>query len=240
MFFNIFYYCSMIILIPGILFSIYASIRVNSTFNRYNRVASQNGSSAKTVAEMLLFKNGSNVRVTHISGQLTDNYNPETETLSLSDSTYSSNSVASVAVAAHEVGHVIQHQEEYVPLKIRTALVPVVNIGSRLALPVAIVGVILEWLSSSMGTLGSIFICLGIIMYSLASIFALVTLPVEINASRRAKKMLLDNGLITQSESKQVGSVLYAAALTYFASLLVSLLYLLRFIIIIASMRRKD
>lgn len=240
MFFNIFYYCSMIILIPGILFSIYASIRVKTTFNRYNRVSTLNGSSAKTVAEMLLFKNGSHVRVTHISGQLTDNYNPETETLSLSDSTYSSNSVASVAVAAHEVGHVIQHQEEYTPLKIRSALVPVVNFGSRLALPVAIFGVILEWLSSSMGTLGSILICVGIIMYSLASIFALVTLPVEINASRRAKKMLLENGIITSSESKQVGSVLYAAALMYFASLLVSLLYLLRFIVLIASIRRKD
>lgn len=239
MFFSILYYGSMIILIPGIIFSIYASIRVKTTFNRYNRVPTLGGSSAKTAAEILLFKNHCNVNITHVSGQLTDNYNPSNETLSLSDSTYNSNSVAAVAVAAHEVGHVVQHQEEYVPLKIRTALVPVVNIGSRLALPVAILGVIIECLSAT-GNFGSILISIGIILYSLASIFALVTLPVEINASRRAKRMLLDNGLITQSESKQVGSVLYAAALTYFASLLVSLLYLLRFIILIASVRRKD
>lgn len=239
MFFSILYYASMIILIPGIIFSIYASIRVKTTFNRYNRVPTQGGSSAKTTAEILLFKNNCHVNIARVSGQLTDNYNPSNGTLSLSDSTYNSNSVAAVAVAAHEVGHVVQHQEEYVPLKIRTALVPVVNIGSRLALPVAILGVIIEWLSAT-GNFGSILISIGVILYSLASIFALVTLPVEINASRRAKRMLLDNGLITQSESKQVGSVLYAAALTYFASLLVSLLYLLRFIILIASVRRKD
>ncbi|HBJ98149.1 MAG TPA: peptidase [Clostridiales bacterium] len=239
MVFEILYYASFIILIPGILFSVYASIRVNTTFNKYNKVPTQNNVVASDVAKMLIEKNSAPVSVQRISGNLTDNFNPQTNVLSLSDSTYSSNSVASVAVAAHEVGHVMQHQEGYKLIKFRSALVPVVNIGSRLALPFAILGVVLEYFSK-VATVGSIFIFIGIVLYSLVSIFALITLPVEINASRRAKKMLLEQGFVTDGEAKQVSSVLYAAALTYFASLTVSLLYLLRFIILIAMARKKD
>lgn len=242
MFFNIIYYGSMIILIPGIIFSLYAQIRINTTFKKYSRVQSSSNWTASDLSRMLLEKNGLNyISVQRIPGSLTDNYNPQTEILSLSESTYNSNSVASLAVAAHEVGHALQKRDNYKPLKLRSFLVPVTNVGSRLALPIAIVGIIIEWLATStMGIqAGKVIVAIGIMAYALSSIFALVTLPVELNASKRAGKMLYDSGILNSKESSQARQVLHAAALTYVASLLVSLLYLLRFIIILSQFSRK-
>lgn len=233
------YYGSLIILIPGILLSIYANFRINSTFKKYSKVSTQKGFKASDVAKMLLYnKNCNDVSVEKISGKLTDNFNPSNNILSLSDSTYNSDSVAAIGVAAHEVGHACQHNDGYFMMKLRSFLVPAVNIGSTLAFPLAILGVFIEWFSATM--FGPILIVMGIILYSLSFVFSFITLPTELNASRRAKQMLYEYGFVTKQEQKQVGSVLYAAALTYFASLIVSFLYLLRFVVIIASLRRKD
>lgn len=233
------YYGSLIILIPGILLSIYANFRINSTFKKYSKVSTQKGFKASDVAKMLLYnKNCNDVSVEKISGKLTDNFNPSNNILSLSDSTYNSDSVAAIGVAAHEVGHACQHNDGYFMMKLRSFLVPAVNIGSTLAFPLAILGVFLEWFSATM--FGPILIVMGIILYSLSFVFSFITLPTELNASKRAKQMLYEYGFVTKQEQKQVGSVLYAAALTYFASLIVSFLYLLRFVVIIASLRRKD
>ncbi len=237
MFLYFLYYGSAIILIPGIIFAIYAQFRVNSTFKKYDRVQTQNDVCANEVAQMLLDKNGCSVHVQRINGHLTDNYNPKDYTLNLSNSTYGKTSISAVGVAAHEVGHACQHHENHLLLKLRMAIVPAVNIGSMLAFPLAILGILIEYVAS-VATFGTVLIALGIVLYSLSTIFALITLPVELNASRRAEKMLTEGGYITSSERKKVRAVLSAAALTYFASLVVSLLYLLRFLIIIGRMRK--
>lgn len=242
MFFDIIYFGSMIILLPGILFSLYAQFRINSTYKKYASVKAQSNWTASDLSRMLLEKNGLNyISVQQIPGNLTDNYNPQTEILSLSQTTYSSNSVASLAVAAHEVGHALQKRDEYKPLKLRSVLVPVTNFGSRLAVPIAIIGIIIEWLATSDAIygLGKILVCVGILAYALSSIFALITLPVELDASRRAGKILYESGVLNQTETSQAKKVLHAAALTYVASLLVSLLYLFRFILILAQFTRK-
>lgn len=242
MFFYILYYGSMIILIPGIIFSIYAQIRVSTTFKRYSRVQASSNVTAAQLGRTLLDRNGLNyVSVQQVPGSLTDNYNPQTEILSLSESTYGSNSVAALAVAAHEVGHALQKRDGYKPMKLRSILVPITNFGSRLALPIAIIGLIIEWLAANSSTyqLGKTVVAIGILAYALSSIFALITLPVELNASKRAGKILYDTGILNQKETSQAKQVLHAAALTYVASLLVSLLYLLRFIVIISQFSRK-
>lgn len=242
MFFYILYYGSMIILIPGIIFSIYAQIRVSTTFKKYSRVQASSNVTAAQLGRTLLDRNGLNyVSVQQVPGSLTDNYNPQTEILSLSESTYGSNSVAALAVAAHEVGHALQKRDGYKPMKLRSILVPITNFGSRLALPIAIIGLIIEWLAANSSTyqLGKTVVAIGILAYALSSIFALITLPVELNASKRAGKILYDTGILNQKETSQAKQVLHAAALTYVASLLVSLLYLLRFIVIISQFSRK-
>lgn len=232
---------SYIIILPGILLAFYAQSKVNSTFKRFSGVRSKSNWVASDMARMLLEKNNCAVSVQRINGNLTDNYNPSTGILSLSQSTYYSDSISALGVAAHEVGHAVQHEKGYFPLKLRSALVPVVNIGSRLALPLVILGVILEWmLNAKYMAIGGTIISIGIICYSLATIFCLITLPVEINASNRAKKMLYESGVLDEYEVKQAGKVLDAAALTYFASLTVSLLYLLRFLLIVSQFRKRD
>lgn len=243
MLFYILYYGSMIILIPGIIFSIYAQIRISTTFKKYSHVQASSNMTAAQLSRMLLERNGLNyISVQQVPGSLTDNYNPQTEILSLSESTYSSNSVAALAVAAHEVGHALQKRDDYKPMKLRSILVPVTNFGSRLALPIAIIGLIIEWIATSNSGIqaGKIIVAIGILAYALTSIFALITLPVELNASRRAGKILYDTGTLNQKETSQAKQVLHAAALTYVASLLVSLLYLLRFILILSQFSRKE
>lgn len=229
------YWYGYIIIIPGILFALWAQVRVSTTFAKYDKVQSRSNWTASDLSRMLLEKNGCAVVVQPTKGKLTDNYNPKTGILSLSEATYNSTSVA-----AHEVGHAVQHEEGYFMLKLRSFIVPVVNFATYLAIPLVIIGVLLEWLVVAAPTVGSVFISLGIICYSLATVFSLITLPVELNASRRAKKMLLETGVLEEDEVKQVGKVLNAAAMTYFASLLVSLLYFLRFLLIVGQFRRRD
>lgn len=221
-----------LLVLAGLLISMVASGRVKSTFARYSGVRSMCGMTGAMAAQKVLQIAGiHDVRIEHISGQLTDHYDPRTKTLRLSDSTYSSNSVAAVCVAAHECGHAVQHQQHYAPLVLRSTLVPAANFGSTLAWPVFLVGLFL-----SMRPL----LTLGIVLFSLAVLFQLVTLPVEFNASSRALKILENGHILGDTELAAGRKVLGAAALTYVASLAASVLQLLRLIILAGGRRRRD
>ncbi len=231
---------SYLILIPAIILSVAAELSVKSTFSKYKKVASRSGMTGAEAARKILAAAGVNgVSVMPVSGELTDNYNPKTQVLSLSQGVFNGTSVAAIGVAAHEAGHAIQHGRGYIPLKLRSVLVPVTRIGSILALPLALLGVIIEWITE-LGGAGGIIIAIGILCYSLSTIFSLITLPVELNASKRARQMLLSTGALDREEVGKAGKVLNAAAFTYVASLAVSFTYLLRFIFILNSIRRKD
>lgn len=213
-----------LLIIPGLLLGLWAQHKVNSAYREYSKVATRLGRPASEVVAELLRRNGNTaVRVGHISGQLTDHYNPADETLNLSDGVYNSVSVAALGIAAHEAGHAMQKQEGYAPMKLRTAVVPVVNIGSSASTPLFILGLIFSWRP---------LIYLGIALFSLSVIFSLITLPVEFDASSRAIRMLTEGGYVTESERSGVKSVLTAAALTYVAAAVTSLLSLLRLILI--------
>ncbi|MGI5891640.1 MAG: zinc metallopeptidase [Bacillota bacterium] len=213
----------------GIGIAIWAQARVSSTFRKYSQVKSQKGQSAADVARNILDKNGlHDVPVERIQGNLTDHYDPRHHVLRLSEPVYNSSSVAAIGVAAHEVGHAVQHQTGYVPLKIRSAMVPVVNFASYASWILIIVGILF-------GALGLAQI--GVIVFGLAVVFQLVTLPVEFNASKRALVSLSDGGFLYQEEVNQAKKVLSAAALTYVAALLVSLLQFLRLLLIFGGRR---
>ena len=214
-----------ILIIIAAIISLIAQWRVNSAFSKYSRVASMSGMTGAQAARMILQSNGINdVSVQRISGKLTDHYNPSTKVLNLSESVYGSTSVAAIGVAAHECGHAIQHARGYFPLSLRTALVPVANIGSQLSWVFIIVGAILSF--------NQTLITIGIIMFSAAVLFQLVTLPVEFNASARALEQLESNGILYRDEVSQTRKVLSAAALTYVAAAATAILQLLRLIIL--------
>jgi hypothetical protein len=211
-----------------------ASARVKSTFNKYSKYRSMSGMTGAQAAELILQRAGiTDVQIGHVSGSLTDHYDPRTKTVNLSDSVYNSNSVAAVGVAAHECGHVIQHATNYAPLNFRTALVPAANIGSTLAWPLILLGLFFNNRSSMT------FINIGIVLFSLAVLFQLVTLPVEFNASARALKQLETQGILGDQELVYTRKVLSAAALTYVASAASAILQLLR-IILLTGGRRRD
>ncbi len=236
---------SVLILLPGILLGIYAQIKVSTTYSRYSRVYSQSGISAAMMAKEMMGKAGIyGVGIKPVRGNLTDNYNPATDIVSLSQSTYNSTSIAALGVAAHEIGHVMQQKEGYFPMKLRSALVPAVNFGTRAFMPLLIIGILLEWVgigsSGSSSNIANFIINLSIILYGLSTLFAFVTLPVEFNASKRAKQNLVEYGILTKEECRGASAVLDAAALTYIASFLTSLLYFFRFLIIIGGFRRRD
>lgn len=224
-----FYYdWTMILVIPGLLLGLYAQFKVKSTFDRYSRVRTKSGLTAEQAARALLSRGGStNVTISRVNGSLTDHYDPSSKTLRLSDSVYGSDSVAAVGVAAHECGHALQEHDGYGLLKLRTALVPVVNIGSSLYLPIFMAGLLFSWEPLQM---------VGILCFGLTLLFSLVTLPVEINASRRALGML--DGVLEAEELRSARAVLSAAALTYLASVISSALQLLRLILISRSRNR--
>ena len=225
-----FYYYdwTMILAIPGLLLGLYAQFKVKSTFDRYSRVRTRSGLTAEQAARMLLSRGGSaNVTISRVNGSLTDHYDPRSNTLRLSDSVYGSDSVAAVGVAAHECGHALQEHDGYGLLKLRSALVPVVNIGSSLYLPIFMAGLLFSWEPLQM---------VGILCFGLTLLFSLVTLPVEINASRRALGML--DGVLEAEELQGAKAVLSAAALTYLASVISSALQLLRLILISRSRNR--
>lgn len=222
-----------ILIIIAAIISLIAQWRVNSAFSKYSRVASMSGMTGAQAARMILQSNGINdVSVQRISGKLTDHYNPSTKVLNLSESVYGSTSVAAIGVAAHECGHAIQHARGYFPLSLRTALVPVANIGSQLSWVFIIVGAILSF--------NQTLITIGIIMFSAAVLFQLVTLPVEFNASARALEQLESNGILYRDEVSQTRKVLSAAALTYVAAAATAILQLLRFIILFGGRGRRD
>lgn len=222
-----------ILIIIAAIISLIAQWRVNSAFSKYSRVASMSGMTGAQAARMILQSNGINdVSVQRISGKLTDHYNPSTKVLNLSESVYGSTSVAAIGVAAHECGHAIQHARGYFPLSLRTALVPVANIGSQLSWVFIIVGAILSF--------NQTLITIGIIMFSEAVLFQLVTLPVEFNASARALEQLESNGILYRDEVSQTRKVLSAAALTYVAAAATAILQLLRLIILFGGRGRRD
>ncbi len=220
-----------ILVIIGVIITMVASSRVNSTYAKYAKVRSMRGVTAAEAAETILHGAGIyDVRIERIAGNLTDNYDPRNKVLHLSDSTINSTSVAAIGVAAHECGHAIQHQTGYAPLKIRGAMVPVVNIGSNLSWPLIIIGVILGMYQP--------LITLGIVLFSLAVAFQLVTLPVEFDASRRALNILDTSGMFGEEELDGAKKVLTAAALTYVAAAASSILQLLRLILLFGGRRR--
>ena len=230
-------YLTLIIIVPGIILSVIAQIRVKTTFAKYSEVMSEKGLTGSEVARKILRHAGvSEVTVVPGRGSLTDNFNPKTGMITLSQDVFGSSSVAAAGVAAHEVGHAIQYEKGYIPFKIRSAMVGVTNIGTFAALPLALVGIFIEMLAGE-GGFGTVLIAIGIFLYSLSALFALITLPVEINASSRAKKILQSTGILSQKETAMAGKVLGAAAWTYVASLVISLLYLFRFLLIIATLR---
>ncbi|WMX74844.1 zinc metallopeptidase [Lactiplantibacillus plantarum] len=207
-----------------------ASGYVNRTFRHYDAYRSQSGTAGTDAARFILSQSGINdVGVQKISGDLTDNYNGQTKILSLSEATADSTSVAAIGVAAHECGHAVQDHVNYWPMRLRTALVPITNIGSSLSLPLIIIGVLLSY--------NQTLIHIGILLFSLALLFQLVTLPVEFNASRRALQILSDGQVLTRDEVPMVRKVLVAAALTYVAAALSTFLQLLRLIILFGGNR---
>ncbi len=224
-----------ILVVIGAVICMIASARVKGTFNKYSQLRSMSGMNGAQVAQRVLQAAGIyDVQVRHVSGSLTDHYDPRTKTVNLSDPVYNATSVAALGVAAHECGHAIQHAKSYAPLSIRSALVPIANFGSMLAWPVILIGLFFNTRSSGL------IIDIGILLFSAAVLFQLVTLPVEFDASRRALVMLRTQGILSDDELKYTRRVLKSAALTYVASAAAAILQLLRIILITNGRRRDD
>ena len=224
-----------ILVVIGAVICMIASARVKGTFNKYSQLRSMSGMNGAQVAQRVLQAAGIyDVQVRHVSGSLTDHYDPRTKTVNLSDPVYNATSVAALGVAAHECGHAIQHAKSYAPLSIRSALLLLANFGSMLAWPVILIGLLFNTRSSGL------IIDIGILLFSAAVLFQLVTLPVEFDASRRALVMLRTQGILADDELKYTRRVLKSAALTYVASAAAAILQLLRIILITTGRRRDD
>lgn len=224
-----------ILVVIGAVICMIASARVKGTFNKYSQLRSMSGMNGAQVAQRVLQAAGIyDVQVRHVSGSLTDHYDPRTKTVNLSDPVYNATSVAALGVAAHECGHAIQHAKSYAPLSIRSALVPIANFGSMLAWPVILIGLLFNTRSSGL------IIDIGILLFSAAVLFQLVTLPVEFDASRCALVMLRTQGILADDELRYTRRVLKSAALTYVASAAAAILQLLRIILITNGRRRDD
>lgn len=223
---------TMIIVLPGLLLALWAQHKVNSAFKKYAAVRSRSGMTGAELARRLLDGAGlSNIPVERVGGKLTDNYDPSNQVLHLSESVYSSSSIAALGVAAHECGHAMQHGEGYSLLGLRSAIVPVVSIGSNLSWPIFLLGMIFSW---------DPLILAGIVLFSLTVVFTLVTLPVEFNASNRAIAVLGSGGYLNGEELDGARKVLSAAALTYVASALNAILQLVRLLILSGNRRNRD
>lgn len=213
-----------ILVVPAIILSIIAQSMVQSRFKKYSNVFSKKGMTGEDTANLLLMKNGiTDVSVGQIAGNLTDNFNPKTKAISLSQPVYASSSIAAIGVAAHETGHAIQHNTGYVAIKMRNAVLPVAQLGSSAAMPLALLGFIFG---------APMLVNAGILLFSAVVLFQVVTLPVEFNASRRAATLLRETGVLSEEELKGAKKVLFAAALTYVAAMLTSLMSLLRLILL--------
>ena len=222
-----------ILVLVGAVLCIWAQMRVQSTYRKYSRIRSRSGMTGAQAAQRILQMSGIyDVRIEHVRGELTDHYDPSSKVLRLSDSAYGSDSIAAIGVAAHECGHAVQHDKGYAPLTFRTALVPAANIGSRLGIPIILLGVIFS--------MNHMLIQIGIWVFALAVLFQVVTLPVEFNASGRALAMLGNYGMMEQDETRGCRKVLSAAALTYVAAAASAILQLLRLVLLFGGNRRED
>ena len=220
----------LVLVLPAFLFSLWAQMKVNSTFSRYSKVRSLRGLTGAQAARYILDRNGlAHVRIEQVAGNLTDHFDPRTNVVRLSQSVYNVPSIAAVGVAAHECGHAVQYAVGYGPMKLRAAIIPATNFGSKLALPLILIGLLFN---------SSQLLLAGILLFSLTAVFQLVTLPVEFNASSRALHTLDQQGLLTQEELAGTRKVLTAAALTYVAALLVALVQLVRMLLLYN--RRRD
>ena len=226
-----------ILVLPCIIFSMWASSSVNSTFKRFSQKFSSRRITGAQAAQRVLSHNGvTGVRIERVSGNLTDHYDPRTNVIRLSDSVYDSTSVAAIGVAAHEAGHAVQYARHYAPIKLRAAIIPITNIGSKLAMPLILLGIVL----SALGSFSTTLIYLGIAAFGLSLVFQIVTLPVEFNASRRAMRAIDDAGILTSEEQRGARKTLTAAAMTYVAATAVALAQLLRLLVLFSGRRRDD
>lgn len=226
-----------ILVLPCIIFAMIASASVNSTFKRYSSQISSRRITGAEAAKRVLSANGVyNVRIERVSGNLTDHYDPKTNVIRLSENVYDSPSTAAIGVACHEAGHAVQYAQNYAPIKLRAAIIPITNIGSKLAMPLILLGL----LFNTLGSFSYSMIYLGIACFGLSLVFQLVTLPVEFNASRRAMTTIDDAGLLTEDEQKGARKTLRAAAMTYVAAVAVSLAQLLRLILLFGGRRSRD
>lgn len=231
MFFYPYDYYYLILVVPALLISLWAQLKVKSTFNRYEQVYARQGITAAQAARRILDQNGLyGVRIEMTGGKLTDHYDPRTNVIRLSQSVYNSPSVAALGVAAHEAGHAVQYGVNYLPIKIRNGLVPITNICSSLSIPLVIIGFIMS---------ARPLVIAGILLFAAVAVFQFVTLPVEFNASRRAIAVLGESGMLDEGELQGAKRVLSAAAMTYVAALLVSLAQLLR-LVLLANQRNRD
>ena len=234
MFFGLFWGdTTILVLIPAMIFAFWAQMRVNSTFKKYAKIPSRRGLTGAEAARRVLDANGlRHVTVERVHGHLTDHFDPTAGVIRLSDATYASTSVAAIGVAAHEAGHAVQHAEGYVPIKVRSAIIPLTRFGSFLAMPLFLIGLLMGSGSYLGYGIGTIFMVTGILFFSFSTLFQLVTLPTEFNASARAMKALEDGGLLAADELPAAKATLSAAAMTYVAALASSLASLLRLILI--------
>ena len=227
----------LVLILPCMIFSLIASSRVNSTFNKYSQQYSQRRLTGAEAARRVLAHNGvTGVRIERVAGNLTDHYDPRTNVIRLSDSVYSSTSTAAIGVAAHEAGHAVQYARDYAPIKLRAAIIPVTNFGTKIAWPLMLLGIVLSSMSYAFYNL----VYVGIACFSLSLVFQLITLPVEFNASRRAVRAIEDAQLLTPEEQKGAEKTLKAAAMTYVAAMAVALAQLLRLIMLYCNRRRRD
>ena len=227
----------LLIVLPCLILSMLASSSVNSTFNKYAKVNSARHLTGAEAAQRVLSANGvRGVRIERVSGNLTDHYDPKTNVIRLSDSVHSSTSVAAIGVACHEAGHAVQYAQNYGPIRLRAAIIPITNIGSKLAMPLILAGILFSFLGNFSYTL----VYLGIAAFSLSLVFQLVTLPVEFNASRRAMETIESSGLLTVDEQRGAKKTLKAAAMTYVAATAVALAQLVRLMVLFGGRRRRD
>ena len=221
-----------VLIILAFLISALVSAKMNATFSKYSKVRSYCGMTGAQAAQRILSSAGIyDVRIEHVSGKLTDHYDPSNKVLRLSDAVYGNTSIAAIGVAAHECGHAVQHARNYVPLSVRSAIVPVANFGSQLSWPLFLAGLIFSFLPLLM---------IGILLFCAALLFQIVTLPVEFNASARALRMLDETGIMGRQEIRGTKKVLRAAAMTYVAAVIGSLLQLLRLLILSGAFRKRD
>lgn len=231
------YLSYLVFMLPALLLGLWAQAKVKHTFNKYNKISNSRGMTGAQAARMVLDRNGlSYVRIEHVNGSLTDHYDPKDNVIRLSSSVYNSASIGAVGVACHEAGHAVQHAEEYTPIRIRNAIIPVCNFGSSAGPVLILIGCLF-----SGSKLGLSLVFFGILLYSLIAVFQLVTLPVEFDASNRALSVIRDSGMFAEADYKGAKKVLSAAAMTYVAALVTSLLQILYYVLrYLGGGRRND